>query len=84
MIVDAHLRHTCLALTLDGLRSLSKPLDLESLCCLEEGWQLVLRHIYLASVHELQDGLQVTEWHVFQDDDWVLRRVLLKYYNVTL
>ena len=65
-------------LLLDGLRRLGQPLDLEPLGSLEEGRQLVLRHVDLSGVHELQDGRQVLERHVLQDDDGVLGGVLLK------
>ena len=43
----------------DGLRSLSESLDLQSFGRLEELGQLVLGHVHLAGVHELQDGGQV-------------------------
>ena len=49
---------------LDGLRGLGQPLHLEPLGGLEELWQLVLRHVHLAGVHELQDCGQVVEGDV--------------------
>ena len=62
----------------DGLRGLGQTLDLQPLRRLEELRQLVLRHVHLAGVHELQDGGQVGEGDVLQDDDRVLGRVLLQ------
>ena len=66
------------SLLLDGLRRLGQALDLEPLRGLEEGGQLVLGHVDLAGVHELQDGGEVLDGHVLQDDDGVLGGVLLK------
>lgn len=68
--------HT-LPLTLDSLRSFGQSLHLEPVCCLEEGGQLLLAHVYLTCIHELEDSLQVAVSHVFQNDDWVLGGVLL-------
>ncbi len=67
-----------LLLLLDRLRRLRESLDLQPLGGLEECRQLVLRHVYLTSVHELEDGGQVLEGHVLQDYDRVLGGVLLK------
>ena len=58
-------------------------LDLELVGGAEEGGQLVLAHVHLAGVHELEDRLQVTERHVLEDDDGVLRRVLLRTENAS-
>ena len=65
-------------LLLDGLGCLSKTLDLETLCSLEEGRKLVLSHVNLTGVHEFRDGRQVLEWHILENDDKVLGRVLLQ------
>ena len=62
----------------DGLRGLGQTLDLQPLRRLEELRQLVLRHVDLAGVHELEDCRQVGKWDVFQDDDGVLGGVLLQ------
>jgi len=51
---------------------------LEPLGGLEELRQLILRHVHLAGVHELQDRRQVLEGHVLEDDDGVLGWVLLE------
>merc|ERR1712096_2831 len=59
-----------------SLSSLSQPLHLEPLCRLEELWQLLLLHVDLPLVHELDDGLHVRRCHVSHYDDGVLRRVL--------
>ena len=67
-----------LLLLLDGLRRLRQPLDLEPLCGLEEGGQLVLGHVDLSGVHELEDGGEVLDRDVLQDDNGVLGGVLLK------
>ena len=53
-----------LLLLLDGLRSLGKALDLESFRRLEEGRKLVLGHVDLSGVHELQDGGQMLKLRV--------------------
>ena len=63
---------------LHGLRSLGESLDFQPLRRLEELRQLVLRHVDLAGVHELEDCRQVGKWDVFQDDDGVLGGVLLQ------
>jgi hypothetical protein len=63
---------------LDGLRGLRQALHFQPLCCFEERRQLILRHVDLARVHELEDGRQVLEGDVFEDDDWVLGWVLLE------
>jgi hypothetical protein len=65
-------------LLLDGLRRLGQSLHLEPLCRLKERGKLVLGHVNLPGVHELEDGGQMLEGDVLQDDDRVLRRVLLK------
>ena len=49
-------------LLLDGLRGLGQALDLESLSRLEEGRKLVLGHVDLSGVHELQDGGQMLKY----------------------
>ena len=51
---------------------------LESLGSLEELGELVLSHIHLPSIHELQDGCEVREGHVLQDDDGMLGGILLQ------
>ena len=63
---------------LDGLRCLGQPLDLEPLRRLEEGGQLVLGHVHLAGIHELEDRGEMLEGNVFEDDDGVLGGVLLQ------
>ena len=60
------------------LSAFSQPLDLQLLSSLEEGWQLVLGDVDLPGVHELEDGSQVVEGNIFEDDDRVLGRVLLQ------
>ena len=62
----------------NGLRRLGQSLDLQPLCGLEEGRELILRHVHLPGVHELQDGREVLEGHVLEDDDGVLGGVLLE------
>ena len=52
--------------------------DLQLLSSLEEGRQLVLGDVDLPGVHELEDGSQVVEGNIFEDDDRVLGRVLLQ------
>jgi len=68
-----HLLHL---LVLHILRGLRQSLHLESLSSFEELRKLILSHVDLASIHELQDGGQVLERDVLQDDDGVLGRVL--------
>lgn len=68
---------TELAFAFDSLWCFGQPLHLESVGRLEECGKLFLRHVHLSGVHELQDGLQVAERNVFQDDDRVFRRVFL-------
>jgi len=60
------------------LRSLGESLDLEALGGPQESGQLVLSNIDLSSVHELEDGSEMVEGHVFEDDDRVLGRVFLQ------
>ena len=62
----------------DGLRSLGQSLHLQPLGRLEKCRQLVLSDVHLASVHELQDGGQVGEGDVFENDYGMLGRVLLQ------
>ena len=62
----------------DGLGSLSQSLDFQPLSSLQKCRQLILGNIHLASVHELQDGRQMGEGDVFEDDDGVLGGVLLQ------
>ena len=59
-------------------RSLGQAFYFKPLCSLEELWQLVLGHVYLPGIHELQDGSQVVEGDILQDDDGVLGWVLLQ------
>jgi len=59
-------------------RTFSQTLDPKSFRSFEECWKIILRHIYFASVHEFQNGLQMVEWYIFQNDDGMLRRVILK------
>jgi len=63
---------------LDGLRCFRQSLDFESFRRLEESGELVLGHVDFAGVHELQDGCEVLEGDVLQNDDGVLGRVLLQ------
>jgi len=65
-------------LGLHGLRSLCQTFHLETLGRLEELRELVLGHVDLPGVHELQDGRQVLEGNVLQDDDGMLGWVLLQ------
>ena len=60
------------------LRSLGQSLHLQPLGSLQKCRQLVLSHVDLASVHELQDGGQMGEGDVFEDDDGMLGGVLLQ------
>jgi len=60
------------------LRSLGESLDLQTLGSPQESGQLVLSNINLAGVHELEDGGEMVEGHVFEDDDRMLGRVLLQ------
>jgi len=60
------------------LSAFSQPLDLQLLSSLEKSRQLLLGHVHLPGIHELQNGCQVGERDVLQDDDGVLGRVLLK------
>ena len=62
----------------DRLRSLGQSLHLQPLGSLQKCWQLILGHVHLPRVHELQDGGQMSEGDVFEDDDGVLGRVLLQ------
>ena len=48
---------------------LGQSLDLESLCDLEEGGEVVLVDGDLAAVHELEEGLDLVEPDVPQKDD---------------
>ena len=57
--------------------SLSQAFHLELLGSLEELGELVLGHVHLPGVHELEDGREVVEGDIFQDDDWVFGWVLL-------
>ena len=62
----------------DRLRSLGQSLHLQPLGSFEKCRQLVLGHINLPCVHELQDGRQMGEGDVFEDDDGMPGRVLLQ------
>ena len=64
---------------LDGLRGFGQPLHLEPLGGLEELRQLVLRHVHLASVHELQDCGQMVEWDVLHTGKTVNSEVQLEF-----
>ena len=60
------------------LSAFCKPLDLEFLCSLEESRKLLLCHVHLPSIHELQDGCEVGKGDVLQDDNGMLGGVLLQ------
>merc|ERR1712001_33229 len=62
----------------DGLGSLSQSLDFQPLSSLQKCRQLILGNIHLASVHELQDGRQMGEGDVFEDNYGMLGRVLFQ------
>jgi len=62
----------------DGLWCLRQPLHFESFRRLEESWELVLGNVDFSSVHELQDGCQVLEGNVLENNDGMLGRVLLQ------
>ena len=61
-----------------ALLPLDQPLDLQLLCGLQGGGQLVLGHVHLPCVHELQDVRQGKERDIIEDDDRMLRWVLLQ------
>ena len=58
-----------------GLR---EALDLEQLGGAQEVTELLVRHLYLAVVHEAQQRLEATRGDVLQDHDRVLARVRLQ------
>ena len=45
---------------------------------MEPCFETNLSNIDLSSIHELQDGSQMLEWNVLEDDDGVLGGVLLQ------
>ena len=55
----------------------SEPLDLGFLFGLEEGRQLLLGHVFLPSLQELQDGGEVGKGNILQDDYRVLGKALI-------
>ena len=58
--------------------TLSEAFHLELLGHGQKGVQLLLGDVHLSGVHEFQDGREVLEGDVFQDDDGVLGGVLLQ------
>jgi hypothetical protein len=58
--------------------SLCQAFHLQPLSSLEELGELVLGNVHLPGVHELEDGREVVEGDIFQDDDRVLGWVLLQ------
>merc|ERR1719206_635035 len=60
------------------LGALRQPLDLQLLGSLEEGGQLLLGHVHLSSIHELEDGSEVRKGDILEYDDRVLGGVLLQ------
>jgi len=65
-------------LILDRLGCLCQSFHLESLSSLEELGELVLSHIHLPGIHELQDGCQVLERDILQNDDGVFGWILFQ------
>jgi len=65
-------------LILDRLGCLCQSFHLESLGSLEELGELVLSHIHLSGIHELQDGSQVLERNILQNDDGVFCWILFQ------
>ena len=51
--------------------------DFQRLGSLEKGVELLLGHIHLTIVHELEQGVEVLVSDVTQDDDRVLTRIVL-------
>ena len=37
-----------------------------------------LSNIDFSSIHELQNGCQMLEWNIFEDDDWMFGRILFQ------
>lgn len=70
--------HRLLALSLDIRRGLREALHFQSIGGFQERRQLLLGHVHLAGIHELEDRLQMTVRDVLQDDDRVLRGVFLQ------
>ncbi len=66
------------SLLLNGLGRLGQALDFEPLGRLEEGGQLILGHVHLAGVHELENGREMLKGHVFEDNDGMLGRILFQ------
>jgi len=56
----------------------SQALDLQPFSGLEKCGQWVLWNVNFTSIHEFQNWLQMVEWNVFQDNDRMLRRVILQ------
>jgi len=53
-------------------------LDFQTLGGFEESWQIILRNVHFARVHELQNRLEMVEWYVFQDYYGMFARVVLQ------
>ena len=82
VVVVCRVRYpTALSLLLDYWRHFGKALHLESFGRLEESGQLVLGYVHFTSVHEFEDRLQMSERHVFKDNDGMFRWVFLFYNN---
>lgn len=56
-------------------RHLSQSFDFQHLGRFEDVRQLVLGHVHLAVVHELDHHLQILEFHIFEDDYGMLARI---------
>lgn len=64
-----------------GRRRFGQPLDFQSVGGAQKRGQLLLRHVHLAGVHELENCLQMAVRDVLQDDDRMLGRVFLVEYR---
>jgi len=71
-------RPLCSLFLFDGLRRLCQAFHFESFRRLEEGWELILGNVDFSSVHELEDGGEVLEGDILENNDGVLGRVLLQ------
>jgi hypothetical protein len=53
-------------------------LDFQTLGGFQESWQIILRNIHFASVHELQNRLEMVEGYVFEDYYGMFARIVLQ------